>query len=250
MDNRFLTKARKYAIILSFVIVFLGTLIVNIPAWVLNIPLTKYTQGKLKLYNLNGSFWNGSGLLVALNKTNQQLEGSPLISLKWNVSLGLPKYVNVQFSLGQRNVANAYLNNKGLNVDNLDLSLSVIQVSRLSDVITDLKLSGNLQINAKHLLIAKKQSSGIVNINAKDISSGVSPVNPLGSYKVALNIATSAIDVSTPGDDSILNLNGSGSSTTLTLKASINPSKTEQMKTFITLMGLPNPDGTYNLKLY
>ncbi|MCC2645328.1 MAG: hypothetical protein K0R49_125 [Burkholderiales bacterium] len=250
MDNRLLSKTSKYLIITSFVLVFLGTLIVNTPAWVLNIPLTKYTQGKLRLYNLTGSFWNGSGLLVALNKKSQQTDGSPLISLKWQVSLGVSKYINVKLNLGTRDIANIYLNNKGLNVDNLDLSLSVIQVSQLSDVITDLKLSGNLQINTKHLLIAKTQKTGIIYINAHDISSGVSPVNPLGSYKVALDIGTNLINVNTISDDTILSLNGNGSTSALTLKAAIDPSKTEQMKTFITLMGVPNADGTFNLKLF
>ncbi|HLX54697.1 MAG TPA: type II secretion system protein N, partial [Aquella sp.] len=147
-------------------------------------------------------------------------------------------------------IANVYLDKNGVNVDNLNLSLSISQVARLSDIVDDLKIAGNLQVKSKHILIANKQT-GIINVIAKNISSGMSPVNPLGSYDINIDLSGSKIDVTTnESEDTVLTLNGSGTIAGLTLKASVNNEKAEKMKTFITLMGVPNPDGTYNLKLF
>jgi|GEM_PF-2560020 len=251
MNSRLFIKIRKYSIIIAFIAIFIGTLIINLPAWVLNSPLNKYSQGQLKLYNLSGSFWSGSGLLVASasNKHNK-VAAVPLIHLAWKVSLGLSQYMRVQLLLDQNSIANVYLDKNGVNIDNLNLSLSMAQVSRLSDIVDDLKIAGNLHVKAKHLLIAKKET-GVIDILAKNISSGMSPVNPLGSYAVKIDLNGNKIDVTTnDDDDTILSLSGSGTLGGLTLKASINSDKAEKMKTFITLMGIPNPDGTYNLKLF
>jgi hypothetical protein len=247
MDSRLFIKIRKYLIIISFSTIFLGTLIINIPAWVLNSQLTKYTNHQLALYNLSGSFWKGSGLLVASSKKVQEGQ-APLAHIQWKVSLGFTKFINVSLSQDQHKIAEIYLNKNGLNIDKLDLSLSIVQVSYLSDVVKDLNISGNCQINAEHLLLAKKPN-GTVRINVRNVSSGMSPVNPLGSYSVTFNTENNKIDVSTQGG-AILNLDGEGSINSLILKASIAPEKVESMKTFITLLGIPNADGTYNIKLF
>src|SRR6185437_9972400 len=100
MNSRLFIKIRKYSIIIAFIAIFIGTLIINLPAWVLNAPFTKYSQGQLKLYNLTGSFWSGSGLLVASSLSKQnRVDAVPLIHLSWKVSLGLSKYIGVQFLL-------------------------------------------------------------------------------------------------------------------------------------------------------
>ncbi len=251
-SNIFFIKFRKYLIISGCVIVFLATLIINIPAWFLNSPLTKYSHNQLRLYNLSGSFWHGSGLLVASSANKQnKVSAVPLIHLSWKVSLGLSRYATVTLLLDQHKVADIYLDKNGLNINDLNLALSVSQVSRLSNVVDDLKVSGSLQIKAKHLLITNKTQNGIMNITAKNISSGISPVNPLGTYLVDFDLSGSKLNVTTDSSqNAVLALNGSGTLSALTLKASVDQEKTEKMKTFITLMGIPNPDGTYDLKLF
>jgi hypothetical protein len=238
--------------IAACVIIFIATLIINIPAWVLNAPLTKYSHNQLRLYNLTGSFWHGSGLLVAASANKQNKIGAvPLIHLSWKMSLGLSKYADITLLLDQHKIADVYLDKNGVNIDNLNLTLSVSQISRLSNVIDDLKVSGSLQIKAKHFLITNKMQTGIMNITARNISSGISPVNPLGTYLVTLDLNGNKINVTTDNNEnSVLTLNGSGTLSALTLKSSINPEKAEKMKTFITLMGVPNADGTYDLKLF
>lgn len=249
MASKFFVKWRKYLIIITFSYIFFGTLISNIPAWVLSSQLSKYSNHQLALYNLSGSFWNGSGLLVvAPAKKNPGGMMAPIVHLQWRVSLGLTKYINIQFHTKQQQLANVYLNTNGLNIDHLDLSLSIAQLSYLSDLVKDLNLSGNLRIAAKHLLFAQKVT-GLVNINVDNVSSGMSPVNPLGSYRVLFNMASGAIRVSNRGA-AVLSLRGSGSFNGLILKATIEPDKVAQMQTFITLLGVPNADGTYNIRLF
>lgn len=247
MSNQFLAKSSRYLVITAFIVVFFTTLITNIPAWILSSQLTKYSEGRLNLYNLAGSFWSGSGLLVASSKKGQS-EAAPLVYLHWKISVGFTKYVDVKFSMDKHPIAEVYLNKSGLNINKLDLSLSVIQVSQLSDVVKDLNISGNFHIQADQILLNKK-NTGVITATIKNVSSGMSPVNPLGDYNLAYDLATNKINVKTaPG--AVLNLSGEGSANSLTLDATIEPSKVEQMRTFITLLGVPKANGVYSIKLF
>lgn len=249
MNSKFFLKIKKYAVILAFSGIFVFTLISNMPTWILASQASKYSEGRVTLHNLSGTFWHGSGLLVASSGGNKQIQTSaPIAYVNWNISLGFKKYVNIVLSTGKNEVANLYLNNGGLNIDNLNLSLSVIQMTQLVDVVKDLGVSGDFHIQASHILLAKKPE-GQLNISIRNVSSGLSPINPLGNYQMTFDAGSGKISVNTDYG-SVLNLKGDGSTSSLTLNATIEPSKAEAMKTFITLMGAPRPDGSHDLKLF
>ena len=244
--RRFLASSRKFIISTLFILVFICALINNIPSWVLGNVIQNYSNQRLKLYDTHGTFWNGSGLLVALDTKLQN--ASPLLYIDWTIKPGWSKFIDIKFSLGKKNFADVYLNKGGVNLDKLDLSLSLSQVSQLFGPLKDLGISGNIKVSADHVVIGKKML-GNFKINLDNISSGISRVNPLGSYTVNLNPATGAIEVdSTAG--STLMLSGAGSISSLSLKARIDEAKKEEMLQFITVMGIPNPDGSYQLKLF
>lgn len=243
--NKILTIFRTYLIKPLFIIIFLITLIINIPAWVLNSQIIKYSKGVLTLDNVDGTFWNGSGLLVA---TSHKGNSAPLKHITWNINLGISKYVDIKFYDGDHTLAEAYIDNNGINVDKLDVNLSIIQVSQLIDVTQALELSGNFHIMAEHLNI-NKHYNGLISIDIKNISSGLSPINPLGSYALTFDLSNNVIAVTTMAG-AVLKLIGSGSFNNLVLNASINPSNINEMRTFITIMGMPNADGSYNLKIF
>lgn len=244
--TRHFVNKKKYYIGCLFILVFIVTLIRNVPTWVLGNAISHYSSEKVKLYNQTGTFWNGSGLLVANDP--HTTHSAPLLLIDWKIKLGLKKFIAINFNIGDTQIAEVYLNSKGINLDNLNLSLSLSQVSQLSGVIKDLGLSGNMHLTASHLAIGKI-FTGNFNIDFTDISSSLSPVNPLGNYQIDLDAATGNITVHTNGDSTLI-LNGSGNMNSLTLNAKIAPSKTEKMQQFITVMGIPKPDGSYEMKIF
>ncbi len=246
--DRVSVKRKKYLISIAFVVVFIFTLIANIPSWILGDIVQNYSGKRLRLYDTEGTFWKGSGLLVAVD-AKKQLHASPLLHINWNIKSGLSKFIDIQFAVDEHKIADVYLNKTGVNMDKLDLSLSVTQLSELVDVAKDLGVSGNINLSAAHIHLGKK-IDGVFNIKLDNISSTISKVNPLGSYVVQLTPATGKVSVTTPSSQDILMLNGEGDVNSLTLKARVNESHKEKMLQFITAMGIPQPDGSYNLKIF
>lgn len=246
--DRVSTKRKKYFISIAFFIVFIFTLIANIPTWMLGNIVQNYSDKRLRLYDTDGTFWKGSGLLVAID-AKKQLHASPLLHINWSIKPGFTKFIDLQFTVDDHKIADIYLNKTGINMDKLDLSLSVTQLSELVDVAKDLGVSGNINVSAEHIHLGK-QVEGVFNIKLDNISSTISKVNPLGSYVVQLNPATGKLSVNTPSSQDILMLNGDGNLNSLTLKARVNESHKEEMLQFITAMGIPQPDGSYNLKIF
>ncbi len=247
MDSTSLVKIKRYIIVSAFLLVFIFSLAANLPAWVLGNVVEKYSQGKLKIYNQTGTFWTGSGLFVAIDNNGKQ--SAPLLMINWKIRLGINKFVDAKFTIDNNQIAEVYLAKNGLNLDNLNLSLSISQVSHLVNVITSFGLSGNLNLSCRHMMLSSKNSSGTFNINLDNVSSNMSPVNPLGSYQISFDAENGGLNVSS-NPNSALQLNGSGSIRGLNLKGSIDKTKSEKMLQFISVLGMPGADGTYNIKVF
>jgi hypothetical protein len=243
----FYRNRKKTIVYVAFCTMFLIAFSMNIPTWVLGSLLSKYSQNKLRLYNTNGTFWSGSGLLVAVDTRTQY--SAPLILFNWKVKLGIVRYIDINFFIGTRKIANVYLNNSGLNLDSLNMSLSLGQVTELFGLIKNLGLSGNVLLSGDKIKLSPTRSNGIFNLKLTTISSSISPVNPLGDYTVNYNLSNGTLSVSSSSSSNLI-LSGNGSITSLVLNGKIAPSKKEQLLQFITVMGLPQPDGSYSLKIF
>lgn len=239
--------SNKYLIVTICIFVFIATLIINIPTQILGNLINKYSEGHLQLYNQKGSFWNGEGLLVA--KTKKSANGAPLILVNWDITFNFKKWVDIKFRVGNNQIAEIYLNNSGTNIDNLDVSLSISQVSNLFDIIKDMGLSGNIRINTSHINI-NKTSLGNFGIYVDNISSVLSPVNPLGSYKGIFDIASGEIQVSTTNTASALKLSGTGNLNSLILNANTSEDNKTKLMQFLTATGMPKSDGSYDLRIF
>ena len=246
MKHKIIKFFNKYTMGAIFIVGFIVSLIVNIPAFVLANQIKAYSQEKLALYNTRGTFWNGSGLLVAVDKKISK--SAPLLMLNWDVSLGLKKFIDIKFTIGKTVIAEVYANKNGINLDNLNLSLSISQVSRLFALIHDLGLSGNIHINTSSIHLGGKVL-GVVKVNLSNVSSSLSPVNPLGTYNVSLDMVDGKIIVSSLEGGTLM-LKGSGDLNALTLNARVSADKQNQMTQFITFMGIPLSDGSYDLKIF
>ncbi len=239
---------KRIFIKILFVLVLLLTVIINIPSNALSKFITYYSKEKLMLANTSGSLWHGSGLLVALDKKVSQ--SSPLLMLNWDILFGIKDFITINFTIDNNKIAQIILNKNGINLNQLNLSLSVSQVSQLFGLIHDLNLAGNLHIQTQNnIQINKLGYVGNILINLTNLSSSLSPVNPLGSYLINLDLSNYAINVSSE-QNSTLMVNGDGDLSSLELRANIMETKKLQMKEFIAFMGIPLPDGSYNFKIF
>lgn len=241
-SNRF--KRIMYVILLF--IIFMAGIIIKAPAWLVGSLLSKYSQNHLVTRNENGTFWNGGALLVASDGTDKKYV--PLIHIDWKIKLGLSKFVTINFDSYGQNVAVVVLDKTGLNISNVNFSLAMEQLEAFAGNLGTLNLSGNVNVTADKLSLGKK-NSGTIDVSLNGIGSGMSPVNPIGSYKLSFDLSNQALNVSTAGD-SVINVTGDGNLTGLSLHARVNEDKKEQMLQFMTMMGLPQSDGSYLLKVF
>ena len=239
-------KLPKILMISVFTAGFIYSVVVNIPAWMVGTFVSKYSQQRLDTANERGTFWHGQALLIAQDLDSHS--AVPLIMVSWQIKLGLTKFITLSFSAANKAIATAELTKSGLQVTNLDLALSLDQVAPLLGNLNSLGLSGNVHLAAAKILLAKK-NQGIINIQLEDVGSGIAPVNPLGSYQIAFDLAGQSLTVSSDSG-SVLDVSGEGNLTSLVLKSRVVEDKKEKLLQFMTMMGIPQADGSYNMKVF
>lgn len=240
-----MSKARKILIYSAVATVFVISLIVNTPAWVMGSMLGHYSGNRVSTINEQGSFWNGTALLQANDKVGKKVV--PIIMIGWQIKFGFKKFVTVNLTASNQTIAAVSLTKNGIAVNNVNLALSLDQLTPFMGNLNTLNLSGSVRLSADNLLIGKKMQ-GSVNLTLNNVGSGISPINPIGSYQVSVDLASQALDVSTTDANSVISVTGSGSTNSLTLNSKVQPDKKEQLLQFMTMMGIPQADGSYQLK--
>lgn len=239
-------KLYKNLLITGWAVVFVGSLIMNLPATLVGKLVTKYSNNRLALYNVQGTLWSGSGLLVASDPVTG--DSSPLILVDWKLSLGFKHYVTLSLTTGKASVAKAFIDKNGAHLSGLDLYLSLIQISKVVPFVKNMGISGNVHLLASQIDIGKKLA-GDVKLVLDNISANIVPINPLGDYQVTYNLGTSQIKLITITPD-VLDLSGEGSLTSLELKAKVVDSAKDKMAQYMTAMGQSNSDGSHNIKIF
>lgn len=245
--KNFINRKRNLILGISLIFIFLYTTIKNIPTTFLTLLVNKYSQNKISIYNNSGTFWHGTGLIVVTNEKNKIL--APLVLVNWDINFGFTKFIDVSFKVGNNEIVNVYVDKNGINLVNLNLSLSVSQVSEIFGLIKNLGLSGNLNLKSKKINVTNNKLSGIFELSLDSLSSGISPINPLGNYDLLIDLEKNSIKVNTK-NNAILIVNGEGNFNSLVLNSHIENNKKEKMLQFMTMMGIPKADGSYQLKIF
>ena len=244
--KKFRVSNNKFIFVFFCIIIFFASLIYQLPSWTVGSMVNKYSEGKLKLFNANGSFWSGDALLVADNEKKNN--SSAIALIHWHSKLGLDKYLDVDFFIGDNKIADLYINKKGIFISNLLLVLPLKEVTLFFEAIQDLKVSGIVTISADKINY-NNTFKGNLKITINNLSSAISKVNPLGNYQIYYDLSSLAIKVTTL-PDSVLQLNGDGYTNNLSLEGSIVPEKRDDMRQFISIFGEPLPNGNYKLKVF
>lgn len=239
-------KWKKILITVLFITVFIFSIIFNIPAWVVGSLISHYSQGRAGTMRESGTFWNGEALLYAADHDTKTTV--PLVRISWHIKFGISKFIDIEFKTSNKTIARVALNKKGVIINDVNLRLSLDQLTPLLGNLNSLGLSGNVHVSAASLLLSKI-NQGSISVGLEDVASAIAPVNPIGTYNVVFNLADSSFDISSNAN-SVINVTGTGNLNSLVLNSKIQPDKKSQLLQFMTMMGVPQADGSYQMKVF
>jgi general secretion pathway protein N len=153
------------------------------------------SQGQVQWLNPRGTVWQGSAQLMlsggAGSRQPQALPGrlhwtlSPALSglsLIWRADCCMAQAASVQFALGWNTVQ--------LQVSDHDSNWPAALLTGLGAPWNTLQAEGQLQLRTEALKLqwaqGRLQMHGLLALTLQDMSSRLSPVKPMGSYRVAL----------------------------------------------------------------
>ena len=203
--------------LLLFALVFVVTLLVSAPATLLAKLVEQGSKGQFVLANAAGTVWKGSatpaiqqksGKLFALDKLHwdvavlQLLTGKLVLSLKWD---------NVPQTQSQPMLATLTLNQ--LELRNLILPLQAGVLGELTPMLRPVQLSGLILIKSEMLTLGKQGVTGSALADWTQAASILSPVRPLGNYRLEMLGAGDKLDLSLNTQSGMLVLEGQGNFT-------------------------------------
>jgi general secretion pathway protein N len=187
------------------------------------------SQGRVALAEAQGTLWQGSGQLVlvdvaAQRDANQQSRGAEIQRSSLN-GVALPGRVSWKLNpwpllLGRIDLAlrldgmNRDITVKGTSrevaVSEGNLSLPAVDLSRLGSPWSTLRPSGALALKWEALNFRNNGFDGKAQIELREASAAISPINPVGSYRVDLSGQGTDTGVVLSTLQGPLRLNGTG----------------------------------------
>ncbi len=235
----------------------LGAVVLFAPASWLARALASATSEHLLIVDTRGSIWNGSGVLVLTGGAGSRDASALPGRLHWRMGL---KGLGLQLAARQDCCINGELllgiqpglGRVAVSVDNRADWIARLPAGLLSGLGTPwntLQLGGSLRLSAKDLRLESVQGRwrqfGSLDLDLLNLSSRVSTVAPLGSYRFSVNA-----DASTPGVSTLrlstlegaLQLSGagtlnSGGKSRFVGEASAAPGREEALNNLLNIIG-------------
>jgi general secretion pathway protein N len=184
----------------------LGVVLARANATWLDWGFAYISQGRVALAEAQGTLWQGSGRLVlvdvaAQRDANQQSRGAEIQRSSLN-GVAVPGRVSWRLNpwpllLGRMDLAlrlegmnrDIKVSSKGREVDVSEgnLSLPAVDLSRLGSPWSTLRPSGALALKWEALSFRNNSFAGKAQIELREASAAISPINPVGSYRVDLS---------------------------------------------------------------
>ena len=230
-------------------------LIVMMPAAWITPQFAKATQGHVNLVEPSGSLWHGSATLV-LAEGKDAGAGTLLPGrVRWDTAfwplLTGRLRMRMQQTPAMAQPIDVNAAPRGTTITAGDIAVPAALLAGLGAPFNTLDLQGTVQLSWTPWRLLGARAYGQLTVTLTDMSSRVSPVKPLGSYRVTLQSQgeTSTIDLATLGGSLLLNGHGtiSASSTSFHGQASATPQASDNLAGLLNLLGRPTGDGTVAL---
>ncbi|WP_339936712.1 type II secretion system protein N [Undibacterium luofuense] len=208
---------RKLIWMSAALITFFLTIVVFLPAAWLSALLEKQTGGRLSLGDVQGSFWSGSAFVGVAADNNGPVTPVFPGRFSWKIS---PLLLLGQIEV---NLSNPEALSKSVlmtgNVSTLFVSEAVLllpteRLQGLGAPLNTIGPSGKLDMHWKNLSFVREgtqfNGQGQLLFTLSDMSSRLSPVRPLGSYEVRLDLQGTKMNLQLQTQQGPMMLSGTG----------------------------------------
>ena len=250
---------RWIAIGLVGLLAILATAVATAPSRFVDLALDRASLGRVRLAEADGTVWRGSGRLVLVDGTAadtadaaappdhvQALAGVAIPGrVRWDVRPWplLAGLVDATLTVdGMAQPVRLQGNFAELRIGPGRLSLPSVELSRLGSPWNSIRPSGALAVEWQALSIREGQLSGDAAIELRDASSALTPVQPLGSYRVDIagRGATAQLGLETISGP--LRLSGTGTwearaGLRFTAEAQAEAEQADRLRSFLGVIG-------------
>ena len=219
--------------------------------------LNAQTSCRLVLYQPTGTLWQGSAAIgfSEIDPISNRCQTPNAITerFQWDTSCNLFQgrcKGNIYFSAMVKPLG-FQLTPDGLRLDAGEISLPANILVVLGSPWTTLRPKGMMQANWAGLNIGNQESKGFIHVLVSNLSSPISPVNPLGTYDVGINLLGdgSSWDIATVKGPLLFQGNGVFGNQGLHFSGefSTTPESQESLIGLLTLIGKKTGD-TYKVQ--
>ncbi len=233
-------------------------LVATAPASFADLALARATGGRMRLAETGGTVWQGSGRLVLVDIGAEGGDRHTVAGvavpgrIDWNVRV-LPLLIGqVDASLRIEGMAQPVRVQGGygeIRVGGGAVALPSVALGRMGSPWNTLRPSGALSLRWENLALRAGALEGRAQIELRDAASAMTPVRPLGSYRVEIVGHGGQAELSIQTLAGPLRLQGSGHFTVqtglrFTAEASAEPSAQASLSSFLGLIGRRDGDRT------
>ncbi|CAB3752378.1 type II secretion system protein N [Paraburkholderia humisilvae] len=232
-----------------------AVLLVMLPAAWITPQFAKATQGHVNLVEPNGSLWQGSAVLMLA--AGPDGGGATLLPgrIEWRTSFWPLFTGRVRMQMRQTDAMpdaiQVDVTRRGALMTAGQIAVPASLLAGLGAPFNTLNLQGDVRLAWTDWRSFGREAFGQLSVRLNDMSSSVSRVKPLGSYRVVIQAegAAAMVDLSTLKGPLLLNGHGSlgGGSTSFQGTASATPEALENLAGLLNLLGAPTGQGTVAL---
>ncbi len=234
------------------------TLVAVAPASFADRALERATGGRVRLAETDGTIWSGSGRLVLVDLGAEEGQRSALsgVAVPGRIEWSLRQFPlligQVDASIRGEGVAQPVRIQGGygeIRVGGGSVSLPSVELGRMGSPWNTLRPSGALSLRWENLTLKQGGLEGRAQIELRDASSAMTPVRPLGSYRVEVVGRGGQADLSIETLAGPLRLQGSGTFSSqgglrFTTEASADAAEQARLNSFLSLIGRRDGDRT------
>lgn len=173
---------RRISLTLLFGSVFFISLLVLAPSSLMGYMLERASGGQLMLARTQGSLWQGTGILLLKNASGIRSLGA----YRWQLQ---PWQAAMQLQAGAYEPMKLRLHPllARLDIDHLRLDLPAALFEVAAPQLHPYRLQGALQAHADHVELDARGMLGQITVDWLHAASGLSPIAPLGDYRIVLH---------------------------------------------------------------
>lgn len=186
---------RILAFVIAGLVGVLAALVGFAPATLADWGLRQATAGRVGIAESSGTVWKGNGRLVLIDVNDRSTDRRTIAGVaipgrvNWQISL-LPLFLGiVDANIQLDGMAKPVRLSGGLNEMRIsagELSLPAVDLGRLGSPWNTIKPAGALAVRWGGLTLQRGSFDGRASIELREMASALTPVNPLGSYRIGV----------------------------------------------------------------